>query len=79
MYTYVYGSATECTELAGGQTTPSLFDTVRFADVVEGTINGQTLVVDVNAYAIQTADIDGGTTAPVDVWAVLYNQLHSAG
>ena len=79
VYTYVYGSATECTELAGGQTTPSLFDTVRFADVVEGTINGKTLVVDVNAYAIQTADIDGGTTAPVDVWAVLYNQLHSAG
>ena len=52
---------------------------VRFADVVEGTINGQTLVVDVNAYAIQTADIDGGTTVPVDVWSVLYNQLHSAG
>ncbi len=72
-YVYVYGSDTECAELAGGEVTPAVFNTVKFVDVAEGKVNGKTLTIDVNAYAIQTEDINGGTNIPVEVWSVISN------
>lgn len=77
-YLYVYGTEAACTELTAGSTTPAVFNTVKFANVVEDqALEGKTLEIIVNAYGIQTSDINGGKTAPTDVWAVLENQLPS--
>ena len=79
-YLYVYGNAEVCTELEAGATTPTLFDTVKIANVVEDqALEGQTREIVINAYGIQTANINGGKTAPADVWAVLANQKPSTG
>lgn len=72
--------------VAKDATTDALFSYVRFANVVEDEgLEGEELDMVVNAYAIQTdnindndADIDGanddGKTAPADVWAVVNAQ-----
>lgn len=73
-YLYVYGSDEICTELTVGTATPSLFDTVTFANVVENqALEGKTLEIIVKAYGIQTTNINGGKAAPADVWTVLWN------
>lgn len=77
-YLYVYGTAATCTELAAGSTTPAVFNSVKFANVVEDQgLEGRTLEIVVNAYGIQTSNINGGKTSPTEVWAVLANQLPS--
>ncbi len=77
-YLYVYGSETECTALAKDATTPAIFEEVTFANVIEDQgLEGTTLEIVVNAYGIQTTDINGGKTAPADVWTVLSNQAPS--
>ncbi|MBQ8813615.1 MAG: Camelysin metallo-endopeptidase [Lachnospiraceae bacterium] len=77
-YLYVYGDAENCTELAVGSTTPALFDTVTLANVVEDqALEGKTLEIIIKAYGIQTTNINGGKTAPADVWMVLSNQAPS--
>ena len=73
---YVYGTAEACTALEAGATTPTLFDTVTFANVVEDQgLEESTQNIVIHAYGIQTSDINGGKTAPADVWTVLHNQL----
>lgn len=73
---YVYGTDTACTSLEKDQKTPNLFDSVRFVNVIEGQdLEESTQHVVVNAYGIQTSDIDGGKTTPTEVWNVLTNQL----
>lgn len=86
---YAYGTAEVMTALIKDATTPALFDYVRFANVVEDQeIETKTLNVVVNAYGIQTtnindgdATIDGvnndGKTAPEAVWSVIANQAPS--
>lgn len=84
---YAYGSATEMKALTKADVqTSTLFDHIRFANVVEDEGLEETdLEVVVNAYAIQTTnindgktDLDGdnadGQTAPAAVWAVLDTQ-----
>lgn len=72
-YTYVYGTAEECTALEGGETTTPLFTKVRFANVIEGQgLEDEKVSIDINAYAIQTSDL--GTTQPSKVLSVIYNQ-----
>ena len=84
---YAYGSDTEMTALSKEDVeTSTLFDYIRFANVVEDEGLEETdLEVVVNAYAIQTTnindgkiDLDGdnadGQTTPVEVWKVLSNQ-----
>lgn len=83
---YAYGTNTEMTALAKDAVTGSLFDWVRFANVVEDEgLEATTQNIKVNAYAIQTDnindgkdDLDGvnndGKVAPADVWAVLSTQ-----
>lgn len=74
-YLYVYGSSTECTTLAPNAITPTLFDTVKVANVVEDQgLETLTKQIVVNAYGIQTTDINGGKTEPEKVWEVLANQ-----
>lgn len=86
---YAYGSADAMTALGKDAETPSVFDYVRFANIVEDQqLEGTILDVVVNAYAIQTANIndgktalDGnnadGVTAPDAVWSVLSAQAPS--
>lgn len=75
-YLYVYGTADVCTALAVGSTTPAVFNAVKFANVIEDqSLEGKALEIIVNAYGIQTTNINGGKTAPADVWKVLNNQL----
>lgn len=75
-HTYVYGDANACTELAKGVATPTLFDSVKFVNAVEGQgLETSTYNIDINAYGIQTTDINGGKTAPSDVWSVLSTQV----
>lgn len=74
------------TAVAAGATTESLFDYARFCNVIEDEgLEGTTLDVVVNAYAIQTQNIndakdalDGdntdGKVAPTKVWDVLIKQ-----
>lgn len=83
---YAYGSSTAMTALAKDATTPALFEYVRFANVVEDQdLEATTLEVVVNAYGIQTTNIndaddkidgknDDGKTAPEAVWAVIANE-----
>lgn len=75
-YTYVYGSATACTSLAAGVTTPTLFDTIKFANVIEDEgLETTTQSVKINAYGIQTSDLGASdTTTPSEVLQIIYNQ-----
>jgi predicted ribosomally synthesized peptide with SipW-like signal peptide len=82
-YLYAYGTADEMTALEKGATTSTLFDYVKFANVVNGqNLEGSTQYVIVKAYAVQTTNInsnktemdgnnDGGEVTPADVWAVI--------
>lgn len=71
-YRYVYGDSSQCTALAKDQKTPSLFDSVTFANVVEGQgLETTTQEIVVKSYGIQTTDIDGGKTDPTGVWSVI--------
>lgn len=75
-HTYAYGTDSAMTALAKNATTPTLFDKVKFANIVEDqNLEGTSLDIVINAYAIQTGNINGGKTAPADVWSVLMNQL----
>ena len=60
------------------ETTPTLFDTVRFINAVEGQgMEETTQHIVLNAYGIQSTDINGGTVSPEEVWSVLSKQLQN--
>lgn len=72
---YVYGSDSACTILVKDTTTPALFESVTFANIVEDQgLEGTDLDIVINAYGIQASNIDDGKTAPTDVWDVISNQ-----
>lgn len=58
--------------LAAGQTTGTLFDKVKFINVIEGQVDGQDLDIDVDVMAIQTADL--GTDDPAEIYQIIVNQ-----
>lgn len=72
---YVYGTKDACTVLKKGVTTAPLFHTVTMANVVEdqGLEDSDPQII-VNAYGIQTADLDGGKTSAEEVWSILKEQ-----
>lgn len=84
---YAYGTADAMTALVKDNETSAVFDYVRFANIVEDQqLEATSLEVMVNAYAIQTANLndgkdalDGnnadGVTAPDAVWAVVSAQI----
>ena len=86
---YAYGTADNMTAVAADASTGTLFDYVRFANVIEGEgLEETTQDIVINAYAIQTlnvndakTEIDGnnadGKVKPADVWEVLHNQAPS--
>jgi len=83
--TYVYGYAKNdaMTVLEKEDTTPALFEYVRFANVADASdLDASSLAMEINAYGIQTTNLndgdttidgvnDDGKTAPADVWAVI--------
>lgn len=72
---YAYGSATECTALAKDGKTPALFDSVKFCNAIEDQgLEGTTKEIVINAYGIQTQNVNGGKKAPADVWSVVNTQ-----
>lgn len=80
---YAYGTETAMTALNAAATTPTLFDYVKFANVVEDQgLEESTQHVVVNAYGIQTngitdATLNGqndGINSPAEVWSVLSTQ-----
>ena len=88
---YAYGTGTVMTALAKDAATPTLFDYIKFANVVEDqALEGTTQNVVVNAYAIQTTNIndektdldgknDDGKVDPDAVWSVIANQSPATG
>lgn len=54
IYTFTYNKVVKAKE-----TTSTLFDTVKFANIVEGQLDTQQLNIPVRAYAIQTANTGG--------------------
>lgn len=77
-YLYVWGTQEKCAALEKGVTTGTLFDTVTMANVVEDQgLEEMNPEIVVNAYGIQTTDIEGGKTSPADVWKVLERQAPS--
>lgn len=74
-YQYAYGSETACTALKPDEKT-TLFDTVKYANLVEGQLEDQTVHMDIKAYAIQTTDLgDNGTVVSKEVFSILCNQV----
>ena len=75
-YTYVYGDASHCTPLEAGSTSPTLFDKVRFANVIEEQgVEDTVQDIVINAYAIQTEDLGASSTdVPGDVLDIIYKQ-----
>ena len=86
LYAYTGDYSASMEALAVNEITPSLFDHVRFANIVEDQqIEAKTLNVVVNAYGIQTTNLndgkdgmDGnnndGKVAPKDVWKIIEAQ-----
>lgn len=73
-YTYTFGSEAACTALAPGADA-TLFDTVTFANLVEGQLEDQTVNMDIKAYAIQTSDLgEESTVVPEEVFSILCSQ-----
>lgn len=82
-YVYAYGKQDGMTALKSGATTSALFDYVRLVNAAEGqNLEGTTVEIVLNAYGIQTTNLnDGDTTVdgvnsdgkitPEDVWAVV--------
>jgi predicted ribosomally synthesized peptide with SipW-like signal peptide len=74
VYAYVGDNTENLKALAHGETTTALFDEITFINVVEGQgLENTTQNILVNAYGIQTNDINGGKTDPQSVWAVITN------
>lgn len=73
-HVYAYASDGAMTALTGGTSTATLFDNVKVANIVEGEdIVAEAADVVVKGYAIQTTNVNGGKTAPADVWTVVNN------
>lgn len=73
---YVWGTNEACTVLEKGVTTGALFDTVTMANVAEdqGLEESHPEIV-INAYGIQTTDLDGGKVSAQEVWSILSSQM----
>ncbi len=72
---YAYAVENQMTALAKNDVTSALFDKVIVANVVEDQnleLSSQQIVI--NAYGIQTNNINGGVKSPDAVWTVIANQ-----
>lgn len=83
VHLYAYGSASEMTALEADDTTAPVFSAVRFCNAVEDEgLEGDELNIVIDAYAIQTTNIndavgagnEDGKVSPDEVWPVVYKQ-----
>lgn len=78
VHTYAYGTDAAMTRLVKGAKTPALFSSVTFANAIEDEgLEKSSKDIVINAYGIQADNINGGKTAPTDVWSVISNQAPS--
>lgn len=64
-----------CTTVSPEETTTPLFQSVTFVNLMEGQgLDGGPLEIDINAYAIQTSNLDEGTTDANNIWKIITNQ-----
>jgi predicted ribosomally synthesized peptide with SipW-like signal peptide len=74
LYAYIGDNTSDLKALPHGATTTTLFDEVTFINAVEGQgLENTTQDIVINAYGIQTNDINGNRTDPDGVWAVIAN------
>lgn len=74
-YLYAYARNNVCTPLEANKSTNPIFSEITFVNVVEGQrLEEELFEMPIEVYAIQTSDLDGGKTAPLDVWRVYSNQ-----
>lgn len=75
-YLYAYATAGgDCTVLNPGKTTKALFEEVTFVNAVEGQgLEEEKFDIAIDAYGIQTTDLNGGVKTPHEVWNVITNQ-----
>ena len=75
---YAYGTSDKCAVLKAGERTNSLFDMVTFANIIEDqNLEEATLNIVINAYGIQTTDVNGGSNNPDVLWTVIQKQSPS--
>ena len=78
-YTYYYGKADTLTSLAKDATTPTVFDTVKFCNAIEGQgLEESTQNIEVKSYGIQASNL-GDDTTPAAVWNIMNNQVAGSG
>ena len=79
LHRYVYGTDQKCTALSANVVTPTLFDNITVANVIEDQALETTVQnIKVEAYGIQSNDIGADDkTTPSDVWKVIVNQAPS--
>ena len=64
-----------CVEVAPGASTTPLFQSVTFVNLMEGQgVDNQPLEIDINAYAIQTSNLNEGTADASNIWKIITNQ-----
>lgn len=52
-----------------------MFQNVTFVNLMEGQgVDNQPMEIDINAYAIQTSNLDGGTADASNIWKIITNQ-----
>lgn len=75
---HLYAYANErksCVSVAPGESTTPLFQNVTFVNLMEGQgVDKQPLEIDIDAYAIQTSNLDGGTNDAANIWKIITNQ-----
>lgn len=75
---YLYAYAQEngtCRIVKQKETTAPLFESVLFANVMEGQgLEEEVFDLDICAYAIQTTDLNGGTKDADQIWQIITNQ-----
>lgn len=74
-YLYAYAASNICTALEAGKATTPIFSEVTTVNAIEGQgLEGQKFQMPINVYGIQISDLNGGKTAPADVWSVYAKQ-----
>ena len=76
-YIFAYGSSTDCTVLAAGETTEEpVFSSVTFCNAISGQdLELSTQNITIEAYAIQANDLTSSDkTEPAAIWAILSAQ-----
>lgn len=80
IHKYVYGTEEEATPLKPDETTPPLFNSVKFCNAIEDQdLEESEKEIIINVYGIQTENVNGEQTEPFELWSVLTIQRFSGG